>query len=268
MKRKPAVAGQFYPGQPDILRKMVDGFLAAADTAPTPAIGLISPHAGYVYSGALAGRTFASVIVPDRVVILGPNHHGLGHPGAVYGGGSWLTPLGEMKVDSDLVGRLLTACPGLAADAVAHAHEHSLEVQVPFIQARAPGASIVPICLGNAPLEDLLRMGEAIGNILAALAEPVLMVASSDMTHYEPGSVAREKDFSALDYILKLDARGLFNIVLQQRISMCGVIPAVVMLAAARCLGAVTAEVAGYCNSGDVTGDQGQVVGYAGVVVR
>lgn len=266
MQRPFAVAGQFYPDRPDVLRQTVQELLPKVP-APQPAVGVMVPHAGYVYSGAIAGETFARVRVPPRVVILGPNHHGIGHRAAVYAAGSWFTPLGETAVDGELADLLLAECPGLGADPAAHRFEHSLEVQLPFIQVLAPRAAIVPVCLGRLSLEDLLTMGEGMGRVLSRFPGEVLLVASTDMTHYEPGDVARKKDRSALDRVLALDPEGLYRTVQDGRISMCGMIPTVLMLAAARQLGATAATLVRYGNSGEVTGDQAQVVGYAGVVV-
>jgi AmmeMemoRadiSam system protein B len=266
MQRQPAVAGQFYPGNPEQLRRTVQQMLPA-DAKALPALAVMVPHAGYVYSGAIAGETFARVRIPGRVVILGPNHHGLGHPAAVFAEGSWLTPLGESAVDTELAAALLAGCPELAADAAAHRFEHSLEVQLPFLQALAPRAAIVPICLGHLPLGRLLLLGEAIGAVLERFPGETLLVASTDMTHYEEGGAARVKDRHALDRVLALDPEGLYRTVREERISMCGVLPTVTMLAAARRLGAAAASLVRYGNSGDVTGDQAQVVGYAGVVV-
>lgn len=267
MSRLPVVAGQFYPERADSLRNTVEQLLATR-TETRNAIGLIAPHAGYVYSGAIAGRAFARVVVPPRVILLGPNHHGLGHPAAVYATGSWITPLGATDIDAELAERILDCCPGLAANKEAHRHEHSLEVLLPFIQVLAPNATIVPICLSHHPLDDLLRIGETLGKVLADYPEDVLLVASSDMTHYEPGDVARKKDLLALERVLKLDPAGLYRTVTSESITMCGMIPVTVMLAAARQLGAIRGTLIDYGNSGDVTGDQSQVVGYAGVVIE
>ncbi len=266
MQRKPAVAGQFYPGEARALRPLVEGFMRSS-VAPQTAIGILAPHAGYVYSGAIAGETFARIEIPANVIILGPNHHGIGHPAAVFARGSWLTPLGETAVDEELAAAILQACPQTAADTAAHRMEHSLEVQLPFIQTRAPQARIVPICLAGLPLTDLLAIGEGLGRLLAARPEKVLLVASSDMSHYISGDAAREKDGRALAPFLALDPETLYRTVRDERISMCGMIPAVVMLAAAKALGAARAELVRYGNSGEVTGDQSQVVGYAGAIV-
>lgn len=265
MVRQPVVAGQFYPGQKAALKEIVQRYLAQGK--PQPALGVVSPHAGYIYSGAIAGQVFSATQVPDRVIILGPNHHGLGHPAAVFAKGSWLTPLGETAIDEQLCGRLLAGCPLLAEDEVAHGSEHSLEVQLPFIQALAPHATIVPICIGHNGLEDLLRIGQDIGRVLKGEKEDVLVVASSDMTHYESAHDARTKDRLALDRILALDPEGLYRVVMEKGISMCGVMPVVVMLTIALELDASKATLVRYGNSGEVTGDETEVVGYAGLTV-
>jgi AmmeMemoRadiSam system protein B len=265
MDRSPAVSGQFYPARPVELRRQVIGFLAAAQTRA--ALGVIAPHAGYIYSGAIAGEVYCRVRVPGRVIILGPNHHGRGHPAAVYPEGNWITPLGEVPVDAAFAARLLAACPVTGADTAAHRMEHSLEVQLPFLQLCRPGLQIVPLCLSHLPLAQLLELGAGLGRLIQAENDPTLIVASSDMTHYEPGPVARDKDRQALDRVTALDPSGLYHTVREGGITMCGVLPTVVMLAAARQLGASSAELIRYGNSGDVTGDQQEVVGYAGVAV-
>ncbi|PLX81925.1 MAG: AmmeMemoRadiSam system protein B [Desulfuromonas sp.] len=266
MHRKAVVAGQFYPESATALRDMVKGFLSS-EVPPRPALGIVSPHAGYIYSGAIAGQTFARVEVPRRVVILGPNHHGLGQPGAVFRAGAWATPLGESLIDEELTGALIARCPALVADEAAHRMEHSLEVQLPFVQVRSPRASIVPICLASLSLSSLLQTGEALAEVLSSCPDEVLMVASSDMTHYESSETARAKDMQALERIEALDPEGLYRVVRNRGISMCGVLPVVVMLAASVRLGARQATLVNYGNSGDVTGDNDQVVGYAGVVI-
>lgn len=267
MDRIPAVAGRFYPGQPAELRRVVEGYVATSDEKIS-ALGAVVPHAGYLYSGAIAGKTLAGIHIPRRVIILGPNHHGLGPASAVYAAGAWQTPLGRIPVDAVLASAILDGCPGTVADASAHQLEHSLEVQVPFLQVLSPECSIVPICLRQIPLPNLLRFGESLGRVLSQYSGDVLLVASSDMTHYESGDVAREKDQRALKCITDLDPQGLYRTVRDGGISMCGVIPVVVMLSAALQMGAKKATLVHYGNSGDVTGDQSDVVGYAGVVVE
>ncbi len=266
MDRQAAVAGQFYPGGRKELQAAVVAYLRQMP-ASEPAIGLMVPHAGYVYSGAIAGVTFGQVNIPDRVVLLGPNHTGYGVPRAVYPSGVWHTPLGAAQVDGELACRIVEDCPGALADELAHRFEHSLEVQVPFIQVAAPKARLVPVCLAQAPLRELMEFGICLGRLLATDATPALLVASSDMTHFESAEAARSKDEKALERILALDPEGLYRRVAADRISMCGVVPTVVMLAAARELGAQRARLVRYGHSGERSGDYGEVVGYAGVII-
>ncbi len=267
MIRHPAVAGTFYPGGADALRRLIGKLLQPTESV-TSVLGLMVPHAGYVYSGAIAGAVFSRVKIPGKVLLLGPNHHGHGRPAALWVGEAWRTPLGDVGIDRKLVEILLRGCPLLQEDEAAHRHEHSLEVQLPFLQVLAPQATIVPVSLALSRLEDLVALGQQIGRCIGECGEPVLFVASSDMSHYEPGSVAREKDLRALQHLFDLDPEGLYRTVRQERISMCGMIPTVVMLAAARELGARGGTLVRYGNSGEVTGDQSQVVGYAGVVIN
>ncbi|MFO7984120.1 MAG: AmmeMemoRadiSam system protein B [Desulfuromonadales bacterium] len=266
MTREPIVAGQFYPGQKSGLMQSLRKLVPKGSAEP--AKGLVSPHAGYIYSGAIAGQVFASSSLPDKIVILGPNHHGFGHPGAVFARGSWRTPLSETQIDEELAGQLIDRCSLLEDDSVAHAREHSIEVQLPFIQFLAPQATIVPICIGHHNLDDLMMIGRCIAEVLAQIPEDVLLVASTDMSHYESAHNARKKDLLAIDMIRGLDPEGLYQVVSDQRISMCGVMPVVSMLEATRLLGANSAELLCYGTSGDVTGDETEVVGYAGLTVK
>ena len=264
MLRPAVVAGQFYPGQKQSLLEMLESLLATA-TPERPAIAVMSPHAGYVYSGSVAGQLFAGVKIPDQVIILGPNHHGRGHDAAVYADGAWETPLGQTRIAAELARRVLAECPMTAEDTLAHRYEHSLEVQLPFLQFRAPNVRILPVCISRMPLAVLLQLGDGLARAILAGETAPLLVASTDMTHYESGKIARRKDFLALEKVLALDPEGLYAVVREERVSMCGVLPTVVMLQAALALGAVKAELIAYSNSGDVTGDQSEVVGYAGV---
>ena len=264
MMRQAVVAGQFYPGQKESLLKSVESLMPSS-VSEQSAVALMSPHAGYIYSGGVAGQTISSVKIPDEVIILGPNHNGRGHTAAVYSSGSWETPLGQTKIAAALASRILAECPMTAEDLVAHRFEHSLEVQLPFLQCRAPDVSIVPVCISRMPLETLLQLGDGLARAVSSYGSTPLIVASTDMTHYEAGNVARKKDFMALEKVLALDPAGLYDVVQENSISMCGVLPTVVMLQAALALGATNAELVAYSNSGDVTGDQSEVVGYAGV---
>ncbi|HYS82518.1 MAG TPA: AmmeMemoRadiSam system protein B [Anaeromyxobacteraceae bacterium] len=263
MDREPAVAGRFYPGSEERLWAEVAALLGPAGR-PRPALGLLSPHAGYLYSGKVAGETWARVEVPTRAIVLCPNHTGLGARVALWPDGGWRTPLGRVPIDADLTAAL-RACPLVEPDRTAHLREHALEVQLPFLQARRPDVAIAALCLGPLSADECEELGRAVA--AAVRDRPALLVASSDMSHYLPADVARALDERALARFLALDPRGLHETVRREDISMCGVIPATVMLAAARELGATSAELVRYSNSGDVSGDHESVVGYAGAVV-
>ncbi len=268
--RHPAVAGRFYPGDPDELRAEARGYLSQASSAnqpPVRAMGCIAPHAGYMYSGHVAGAVFARVEVPRQCIVLCPNHTGMGRALAVMSDGAWQTPLGDVPIDAELAAALKRRFPALQEDSAAHRAEHAAEVELPFLLLRQPELSFVPIALGTSQFEVLEQLGKALGDVVAAQNEPVLIVASSDMNHYESDAVTRVKDHRAIERILTLDPRGLFDVITHQDISMCGFGPAVAMLTAARQLGAKSAELVKYATSGDVSGDRDMVVGYAGVVV-
>jgi len=267
MKRMPAVSGQFYPGTASGLsRALLE--LTREVGEPEPAIGVVSPHAGYVYSGAVAGELFSSVRVPGRVVIFCPNHTGIGEDAAIMSRGAWRMPWGDVPVDEELAARLETACPLLREDASAHSREHAIEVQLPFLHRFRPDVRIVPVALGHLSLEECRDLGERVADAIAGDPEPPLLVASSDMSHYVPDAVARKKDRLAIDRMLALDPEGLHATVRIERISMCGVLPATVVLFAARRLGATSARLIRYSTSGDVSRDFEQVVGYAGLAFR
>lgn len=271
--RHPAVAGRFYPRDAESLREEVNSYLSQRDPtaqAPAPAIGCIAPHAGYMYSGHVAGAVFARIEVPRRCIVMCPNHTGVGRALAIMSEGEWETPLGNVPIDGELAASLKQRFPALQEDASAHRGEHAAEVELPFLLLRQPKLSFVPIALGTTQFDVLEQLGLAIADVAAAAAskDPVLIVASSDMNHYESDVVTRAKDHWAIERILTLDARGLHEVVGQQNISMCGMGPAVAMLTAAKKLGATSAELVKYATSGDVSGDRDMVVGYAGVVVR
>jgi AmmeMemoRadiSam system protein B len=264
MDREPAVAGRFYEGDPRSLAREVRAFLTAP-VAPRPAFGLVAPHAGYLYSGAIAGAVYARVAVPPRVIVLGPNHTGLGRPAALWPpGGGWRTPLGTVPVSRPLT-EALAGGPLVELDRAAHAREHSLEVHLPFLAVARPDVEIAGLCLGPLGLEDCEEVGRIVAG--AARAHGALIVASSDMSHYIPAARAAEQDRHAIDRILALDPEGLYRTVRREGLTMCGVIPATVMLFAARALGAKAAELVRYGHSGEVTGDDDEVVGYAGLIV-
>ena len=268
MIREPAVAGRFYPANPLELKKQIEQFAGGALSAPKlRALGCVVPHAGYMYSGHVAGAVFGRLALPAKFIILCPRHFREGQPLAIMSEGSWRTPLGEARIDSALALELKNACSLLREDSVAHRMEHSLEVQLPFLQELVGDFQFVPIALGTDRFGALEELGRAIGDVIAKRNETVLIVASSDMNHYESDDITRKKDRKAIDQILKLDARGLFDTVRKESISMCGFGPTVSMLTAAKQLGARHAEVIRYATSGDITGDREEVVGYAGMVV-
>jgi len=264
--RSPAVAGLFYASSPETLERDVRRFLGAG-VEEGPAIAAVAPHAGYVYSGPVAGAVYARLPIPRSVVVLCPNHTGLGSPAALDPSPAWRTPLGDVPLARRLADRLLALAPTLEEDPEAHRREHSLEVQVPFLQVRRPDVEIVPVCLGAASLPLCREVGEALATLVQEEKEPPLLVASSDMNHYESRDVGRPKDDLALARIEAVDPEGLFQTVLARSISMCGFLPATAVLFAARGLGASKARVVSRRDSGDETGDDSSVVGYAGVVV-
>jgi len=266
--RHPAVAGRFYPRDPNDLREEVHTYLSQTPRQkPVRALGCIAPHAGYMYSGHVAGAVFGGLEIPPLCLVLCPNHTGKGRPLAIVGEGAWETPLGEVAIDSGMAAALRQRCPLLQEDSSAHRSEHAAEVELPFLQLRQPQLRFVPIALGTGQFEPLEQLGEAIADVIAEKKDYILIVASSDMNHYESDAVTRVKDHSAIEPILALDARGLYDVVTQQHVSMCGFGPAVAMLTATKKLGATCAELVKYATSGDVSGDRDLVVGYAGVIV-
>lgn len=268
--RPPAVAGRFYPGEAHRLAAEIRRCLPVAPTEPVAARLLMVPHAGYVYSGAIAGETYACAKVPASALVLCPNHTGLGDRRSLWGGGDWRFPGFTLGVDRDLT-RRLAATGLLHADERAHVIEHAAEVQMPFLHARRSDVKVVPICLGRLGLEECQELGAALARVIRESEherEPsVLLVASSDMSHYERADLARQHDSLALARVLALDPAGLLEVCERERISMCGCVPTVVGLFAARELAASRAELVRYGNSGEVSGDFDQVVGYAGVIV-
>jgi MEMO1 family protein len=267
MIRPAAVAGRFYPSDPRELSRQVDAYTNDGGKK-TSAIGCVVPHAGYMYSGHVAGAVYRVLQLPRRILLLGPRHFPRGEALAILSEGAWNTPLGDAKIDAELAAELARAFPRLREDEVAHSVEHSLEVQIPFLQRLAGSFSFVPIVLGTDRYPVLEELGRAVARVVAAQKKPVLLVASSDMNHYESDEITRIKDHQAIDQILALDPRGLYDTVRAKAISMCGYAPTVVMLTAARALGATSAELVRYATSGDITGDRDEVVGYAGLIIR
>ena len=266
MIRNPMVAGQFYPSSPDELRAMIRD-MVDENAAREDVIGLVSPHAGYVYSGRVAGAAISRVGYKDTFVIIGPNHTGRGKPVSIMTEGVWKTPLGDVEIDSELARRLVAASDYLQEDDLAHQYEHSIEVQLPFLQYFKPDIKLVPIVLAFARGEVYSEVGREVARAIKESDREVGIIASSDLTHYESQEAARKKDNQAIEAILGLNGDELLKRVRELDISMCGYAPAVSLISAARELGATGAELIRYETSGDTTGDYAAVVGYAGIII-
>lgn len=267
--RRPAVAGTFYEGSAERLMAQVDRCFA---TVEPPAqkerfIGAVVPHAGLMYSGHVAAALYAAVELPRRFVILCPNHTGNGHFAAINREGAWRTPLGDAAVDTPLADALMARTKLLALDTAAHAHEHSLEVQLPFLQRLlGDDFTFVPICLGAHRYDYAEEIGRAIAGVLKN--EPrVAILASSDLNHYEDQETTLRKDQYAIDAVLERDPASVWAAVEAKGVSMCGFIPTATMLLAANELGATRARLVRHATSGDINGDYGHVVGYASIVI-
>jgi len=267
--RQPAVAGSFYEGTPERLRAQVDACFAAnprVDSKET-FIGAVVPHAGLMYSGHVAAAFYGSADLPQRLIILCPNHTGAGHFAAIHREGAWRTPFGDVLIDTPLADALMAKTRLLAEDTRAHAREHSLEVQLPFVQRLLPHFTFVPICLGAHRFDYAEEIGEAIAEVIKETAEPVGILASSDLNHYEDQPTTLRKDQYAIDQVLERNPTELWRVVDELDVSMCGFIPTTTMLIAANALGASNARLLKHATSGDVNGDYGHVVGYAAISV-
>lgn len=279
MIRHPAVSGSFYSASPAALSAEVARHLASTHP-PRPAIGVICPHAGFMYSGHVAGAVLSQVTPSSTVILVGPNHTGFGPPISVFPEGTWLIPGGEVRVDDRLAQAILSRCPSAQADTSAHCSEHCLEVQLPFLYHLRPDIRIVPIVVGTTRPDLCEELGRCLAHVVQAFealpeggsqpgrADRPLLLASTDMSHYEPDHVTRAKDRYALDAIGNLDAEQLTSAVRTHSITMCGFSPTLAVLHGARRLGASQATLVRYATSGDVTGDRDRVVGYAGFVIE
>jgi len=267
MNRNPVVAGQFYPASPSQLKAMI-GELVNEEAAKEEVIGAVSPHAGYMYSGPVAGAVMSRIRLKDTVIIIGPNHSGRGKPLSIMTEGTWSTPLGKVKIDSELARKILATSDYLQKDSAAHQIEHSLEVQVPFLQYFKSDIKIVPIVLSFATGSIYKQIGKEIARAIKDLNREVVIIASSDMTHYEPQESAEKKDNQAIAAILELNEDKLLARIEELDITMCGYAPTVSLISAAKELGAKEAELIRYQTSGDTTGDYSSVVGYAGIIIK
>lgn len=266
-KRKAVVAGQFYPGTPDQLRSMIDDMVDKS-AEKQKALAVVVPHAGYVYSGPVVGAVLSRIEFTDTIIIIGPSHTGTGKPLSIMTEGTWETPLGDVEVDSELAGEILNESEKLEDDRRAHNIEHSIEVQLPFLQYFKPDVKIVPIVLGYARVAEYREIGQAIARALKKTGRDAVIMVSSDMNHYESQPVTKDKDNRAIEAVLALDDEELVSRVREENITMCGVAPAVSMITAVKELGAAGGELVIYRTSGDETGDFDSVVGYAGIIIH
>jgi len=275
MDRQPAVAGMFYEGSAKSLEAQVRHCFdhAGIDQNATPLtmIGGVVPHAGLMYSGHIAALLYGSVTLPRRLIILCPNHTGLGVPVAINSRGGWITPLGRVRIDEKLADELTAESTIFTEDRAAHAREHSLEVQLPLLQyLSGTELSFVPVCMSTPNYQVCVEVGEAIARVVGrhrAKGEEIAILASSDLNHYLDQAATLRKDQRAIDEILSLSPETLWNVVRGENITMCGIVPATTMLVAANKLGAATATLLRHATSGDVSGDYARVVGYAAIVV-
>jgi len=267
MIRQPVVAGLFYPANAIELTRQLTSFIVDAGLQQT-ATAVVLPHAGYGYSGDVAGAVISRIRVPQQVILLGPNHHGKGEQMAVSAVDAWATPLGNVAVAEDLRAHLLAEIPQLALDNSAHQQEHSLEVLLPFLQHVQPQLEIVPIALKYPGFTQLCDLGAAIARTLKGWNQPVLLVASSDMNHFLPAAQNTRLDALAIDAMISFDAQRLYQVVTEQQISMCGVLAVVAVMEASRALGAHHCELVRYNHSGEKSGDNSRVVGYAGLLMN
>jgi AmmeMemoRadiSam system protein B len=270
MKRKPAASGRFYPSNATALRGEIEEYVSAR--GDKRAVVVIVPHAGYDFSGRTAGSVFSEIAVPDIAIILGPNHWGAGSEFAIMSDGAWDMPFGEAQIDSEVAASLKASCPFLQEDAVAHQNEHSLEVEVPFLQYANSNVRIVPIAIASMDPTKLNQLGKCLAQAIQDSDKDILIVASTDMSHTEHSNPAKQeevhrKDMMAIDAMLELDPGKLLQVVRDNRITMCGPAPVAAALTAAKLLGAEKGRRVSYTTSYDVTGDYNYVVGYAGIII-
>ncbi len=263
--RVPAVSGQFYPRSKDDLRQEVSRCFADTPSTERAALGAVVPHAGYIYSGKTAAYVYSTLPRADTFVMLGPNHTGLGSPISVSSD-IWSTPLGEVKSDIEFIRALPKKI--IDMDESAHRYEHSIEVQLPFLQYRIGEFNIVHICMGMQDEETALDVGLELAEAVRMTNKKIVIIASSDFTHYRSEKVARENDAYFIKPILDLDIMGFYQRLHERNASVCGYGPIAAMLAATKSLGAKKASLLKYSTSGDVSGDLSAVVGYAGIIVE
>lgn len=278
--RKPAVAGSFYAGDLKSLNTQIEKcFMHKIGPEKLPPavlagerkiVGLISPHAGYMYSGPVAAHGFYKIALdgtPDTIIILGPNHRGFGEDISIMVEGKWKTPLGELEIDTDIAENILKNSKTIKIDNKAHQYEHSIEVQLPFIQyIFGKNIKFVPICMTRQDINTDIEIARSICS--SVVDKNILLIASSDFTHYEPQEYAKNIDKQAINTILEFNPKKLYDIIYQQNLTMCGPGPITAMLIVCETLGAKKAELLKYATSGDVSGAYDRVVGYASIIIK
>ena len=269
MIRKTVWAGprNFYPDNPETLKKTIAGFIDT-DQKKEECKAVLMPHAGYFYSGKVAGKTISAVNIPDTIIILAPNHTGLGSPYSILSKGSWQAPFGYISIQEELAALILENSGFFRQDEAPHIKEHAIEVEIPFLQYFNKNISIVPVIISDFLLNNYRKAGQEIAAAIKKFAKPVLIVISSDLTHYESQESAKEKDRQVIEAIKELDEEKLYDRVNRNKISMCGYAPACTGISAAKKLGAQEARLIDYKTSGDTSGDFSSVVGYAGLIIK
>lgn len=275
--RFPIVSGAFYPSTKDSLIKEIEKCfkhnLGPGEIPDKPIEYfsrislLISPHAGYIYSGPVAAHGYYNLYknpLPKTVIIIGPNHQGYGTNVSIYPEGVWRTPLGEVSIDKELVYDLAKISDVFSLDEASHMYEHSIEVQIPFLQYVLKNFKIVPICMLDQNKETSIQVGEAIASIIADRKD-VAIIASTDFTHYESAKDANKKDNEAIKAIIDLDVNKFYKIINDLNITMCGFGPVSSLMIVARKIGIEKGNLLKYATSGDITGDYSSVVGYASI---
>ncbi len=265
MIREPVVSGKFYPSQPDILKTSISSFIREPEKQNVK--GIVVPHAGYTFSGGVAGEVYSRVNLSDTVLIIGPNHQGIGAFFSLSGAEAWNTPLGEVEVDDKLLNEILKFTPFVKVDETSHMYEHSIEVQLPFLKYLKDDIKIVPLSVLGYSYDEVMAVSKGLLKAIENFKEPVLVIASSDFSHYVPHDFAKKEDRFVIDKIVKLDSKGVWDTVRERHISMCGYVPVIMMIEISKGLGAKEGKLLKYRTSGEITGDYESVVGYGGIIV-
>ena len=263
--REPCAAGSFYPADEKQLFNTVKEYILAGKNTNENAKGIIVPHAGYIYSGKVAIETIASFELGNTIIILGPNHSGLGKDFSLSGADAWDTPFGRIDIDKKITLEILKNSKYIQKDDDAHRLEHSIEVQLPLLQYVKKNFKIVPIIVLSSNVKAYEDIGLELASIIKSSSREITIIASTDLTHYEPQDIAQNKDKIAIDAILELNVKKLIENIKKLNISMCGYAPTSIMIETVKNIGTREAKLIKYQTSGDTTGDYTSVVGYAGI---